>query len=125
MVDIDHFKSVNDAHGHLAGDEILRDIGGLLASRVRRGDCAARFGGEELCLVLHDAGREDVHAVAEELRREIEARVFRADGCEMRITASFGVAELTPQMGTVAELLRTADLCLYAAKSSGRNRTVS
>jgi diguanylate cyclase (GGDEF)-like protein len=123
MVDVDHFKLVNDTHGHPAGDEVLRVVAGLLRKSLRTGDLAARYGGEEFILLLPGADREGGTLVAERLRRSIEAMTIEFGGVAIKVTASFGVAEVNA-FDTPAELVARADRGLYGAKRSGRNRVV-
>ncbi|PPK92406.1 diguanylate cyclase (GGDEF)-like protein [Kineococcus xinjiangensis] len=118
LVDLDHFKVLNDTHGHLAGDDALRAVGRLLQRSLREGATAARYGGEEFVVLLPGTDREDAVAVAERLRRGIATT---EDG-PVPVTASLGVA-CFPADGTDAlSLLATADAALYAAKQRGRNR---
>lgn len=118
MLDLDHFKSVNDAHGHDTGDRVLRDVAELLRGQMRRPDLAARFGGEEFVLHLAGIGREPALQVAERLRMAVEDRIA-IDGRPQ--TASFGVASW-PAGACFADVLRRADAAVYEAKSLGRNR---
>jgi diguanylate cyclase (GGDEF)-like protein len=122
MIDIDRFKRINDAAGHDAGDQALRRLGDLLRRQVRRGDLAARFGGEEFTLVMADCALPDAAARAEGLRALIAAD---AAGWPHPLTVSIGVAELphdTPAVDAGSALIRHADEALYEAKQSGRNR---
>ena len=121
LLDIDRFKSINDEHGHLAGDSVLRDLGELIRSNVRREDCCARYGGEEFAIA---AAENDIHStflMAEKLRGVVEAREFVFEGTVIPVTISLGVATLTPDMAEVADLIGAADARLYEAKRSGRN----
>ncbi len=124
MVDVDHFKRVNDTWGHLAGDACLKAIAATLESGVRRTDLVARFGGEEFVVLLTDLDRGDVRVVAEKLRRRIEATPIVALASEppLRITASVGAVALgaSEECGLSA-LLDRADQAVYAAKAAGRN----
>jgi diguanylate cyclase (GGDEF)-like protein len=123
VVDVDHFKSVNDSYGHQAGDEVLRAIADRLAAAVRRPDVVGRYGGEEFVLILPGAGRETLLEVAERCRRAIASHPFPlTDGPALPITVSLGVAGLPEHAVTAAELVRTADRALYLAKAAGRNR---
>jgi diguanylate cyclase (GGDEF)-like protein len=118
LLDLDHFKQINDIHGHEQGDEVLAAVGQLLTTTIRESDFAARFGGEEFLLLLPDTGREQAEVVAEKVRRAI-AGVQLGFGS---VTASLGVAAY-PEDGLDAEgLLRRADGALYAAKEHGRDR---
>jgi diguanylate cyclase (GGDEF)-like protein len=119
LVDLDHFKEVNDLHGHEQGDAALAAIGQILAASVRASDFAARNGGEEFLLLLPDTDRRGAVGVAEKLRRTIENAEIRDIGC---LTASFGIAALPEDAVDSEQLLRRADRALYAAKAHGRNR---
>jgi diguanylate cyclase (GGDEF)-like protein len=119
LMDLDHFKEVNDLHGHEQGDAALAAIGQILAASVRASDFAARYGGEEFLLLLPDTDRGGAVGVAEKLRRTIETAEIRDIGC---LTASFGIAALPEDAVNSEQLLRRADRALYAAKAHGRNR---
>lgn len=122
VVDADKFKSVNDTHGHAAGDVVLQEIGGALHDACRKEDIAARFGGEEFVLLLCHCDGANALKKAEQLRAAIEA--LRPAG--LKVTASFGVAEL-PLAGRCEfnDLFKTADAAVYKAKEQGRNRVVA
>ncbi len=119
LIDLDHFKEVNDLHGHEQGDAALAAIGQILAAGVRASDFAARYGGEEFLLLLPDTDRGGAVGLAEKLRRTIESAEIRDIGC---LTASFGIAALPDDAVDSEQLLRRADRALYAAKAHGRNR---
>ena len=121
LLDIDHFKQVNDQHGHLGGDFVLRELGAILRARARREECLARYGGEELCFVFPEATRDDSLRRGDELRRVCESHVFVYDGARIPVTFSAGVAEMETQIVPL-ELLKAADERLYEAKGNGRNR---
>jgi diguanylate cyclase (GGDEF)-like protein/PAS domain S-box-containing protein len=121
MVDIDHFKRVNDTHGHEAGDEVLKGVAEALRSTARGADLVARFGGEEFVLVLPDTSAELAVRIAERLRVAIEALSTDVDGQVIRVTASFGVAQRAAQDSQL-EVLERADAALYSSKKDGRNR---
>jgi diguanylate cyclase (GGDEF)-like protein len=137
MMDLDHFKSVNDTFGHLIGSQTLETVGALIRRSLRAGDTAARFGGEEFAAFLLDADAEQGKIVAERVRREIEDFRFsaaRRDGRgvrslakgqpdELRITISIGIASYPADSRDPIELVEMADAALYHAKRSGRNRT--
>ncbi|MEZ4299587.1 MAG: GGDEF domain-containing protein [Polyangiaceae bacterium] len=126
LFDIDHFKRINDAHGHVAGDAVLRQVAGLVAANVRREDTVARTGGEEFAVLAPEVPLENAVSVAEKLRGLIEASPCRFEGNQIPVTSSFGVASfLGDADGTAAELYRKADERLYAAKRAGRNRVVA
>jgi two-component system, cell cycle response regulator len=123
MVDIDHFKRINDTHGHLVGDDILREIAALLVKGVRSVDMVARYGGEEFVVVLPETLEQGGVAFAERLRERIEATVFETSGLSLRLTASIGVATYpSPRLESVEDLFARADAALYRAKADGRNR---
>jgi len=123
--DIDHFKIVNDRHGHAAGDAVLQGLAQTLREWARPGDHPARVGGEEFAVILPDTGHEEATQLAETLRRTTEREAFLASngGERLSITISLGVAELRPAEPR-EELLARADAALYAAKHQGRNRVV-
>jgi len=125
MIDIDHFKRVNDTHGHLVGDEVLRQFGARLLESCRTDDLLARYGGEEFCLVLCSTEREDALMIAERSRAIVADRPFETAVGPLAITASFGLACLDPASPNRShDLIRSADERLYEAKNSGRNRVV-
>ena len=124
MADIDHFKNVNDSLGHAAGDSVLRGVADVFKDAMRRRlDWVARFGGEEFVIVLPDTDIGRAVAIAERLRQAIEATRLSHSGHEIRVTASFGVAECL-ETDDAASLLARADSMLYRAKQAGRNRVV-
>lgn len=124
MIDIDHFKALNDQYGHLVGDEVMRSIGALIRANVREIDLTARYGGEEFALYLVETPQESALAVAERMRRTIASQTIRAYDETVHVTVSLGIA-MFPVHGEVsAELLEHADQALYQAKSQGRNRVV-
>jgi diguanylate cyclase (GGDEF)-like protein len=123
MLDIDHFKRFNDTWGHLAGDEVLNHIAIALKRTVRSEDIAARFGGEEFCVLAIECDRDTLVAVAERIRANVEALVVDYKGERLSVTASFGCCLLDPGRKYVsAEYLEMADKALYTSKASGRNR---
>ncbi|MGO9835612.1 MAG: diguanylate cyclase [Polyangiaceae bacterium] len=125
MLDIDHFKRVNDTLGHLAGDEVLREISALIARLIRQEDVFARFGGEEFVVLARGIERVGAGRFAERLRLAVERLEVAAESSVVRVTISLGYAsleELGEGQRTVEGLLRLADSRLYSAKSGGRNR---
>ncbi len=126
MADVDHFKRVNDTHGHPVGDRVLIAVAQALGGRLRPRDLVARYGGEEFVLVLPETDAPGSEVVAERIRKKIEGVRHEIAGKEpLLVTMSFGCATLVPAtFGTGAELLAAADQALYAAKHAGRNRVV-
>jgi len=118
MSDIDHFKRINDEHGHPMGDEVIRRVAECFASEVRTSDAVCRYGGEEFCIALPGAPIEVAARVAERLREQIGAPGFAS----VPVTMSFGVVSSSSGAGTLLELLELADKALYASKEGGRNR---
>jgi two-component system cell cycle response regulator len=124
LLDIDHFKSINDSAGHLVGDGVLRQIGALIEASVRTVDIAARYGGEEFVLILPETSQDGGVIFAERLRESIERYPFDAAGEEpLHLTASIGVATFpSTRVESTEDLFARADEALYRAKSSGRNQ---
>ncbi len=126
IADVDHFKKVNDLHGHAVGDALLVEVGRVLRASVRPGDLVARYGGEEFCVLLRDADTALATVAAERLCGALRTLPFEANGAVVPVRASFGVAASTgggPEAW--ASLLRRADTALYAAKDQGRDRVVT
>ncbi len=122
MMDIDHFKRINDTHGHPFGDEVLRRVASVLGKAVRKGDAVGRYGGEEFILYLHLADPDKAREGAERFRRMIRQTKFLHEGREVAVTASFGIS-CAPQHGTASgDLLKRADEALYLSKQRGRDR---
>jgi diguanylate cyclase (GGDEF)-like protein len=122
MFDIDHFKKINDTHSHLAGDDVLRELGATIRAQVRAEECFARYGGEEFALVLPETPRDGAVTVAEKFRSAIESHRFSFEGVAIPVTISLGVAELGGDIRTLQQLIKAADDKLYESKRSGRNR---
>ena len=123
MLDIDHFKSVNDSYGHPVGDRVIKSLARLLNQRLRKGDLAARYGGEEFALMLPDTSIAGAYDVIEDLRRQFAHIRFTHDDIEFSATFSAGIATCPPN-GDMDALIAAADRALYQAKSTGRNRIV-
>jgi diguanylate cyclase (GGDEF)-like protein len=121
IVDIDHFKRVNDHHGHAAGDAVIRRIGELIAQTLRETDKVARFGGEEFVVLLREVSEHDAHELAERIRLVIAETAIPFDGKELAVTVSIGCAAITGHDRDIEELIERADRALYAAKAAGRN----
>jgi diguanylate cyclase (GGDEF)-like protein len=122
LVDVDHFKKVNDTHGHPAGDEVLRGVAGILAREARSTDLAARYGGEEFAVLMPETDLAGALAVAERIRVRVAASPFPTARGALAATLSAGVAAFPACAGGRAELLEAADAALYASKRAGRNR---
>ncbi|MBB1401951.1 GGDEF domain-containing protein [Pseudoalteromonas sp. SG45-1] len=118
MVDIDHFKSVNDTYGHSIGDTVLCGVAELLQANIRKSDSVARFGGEEFCIILPNTTQEQAIRIAEAIRIKVEKATFE----DIPVTCSFGVTSIKFKARTPSELIEQADLALYEAKSLGRNQ---
>jgi len=125
MIDIDHFKAINDAHGHQAGDHVLREISRRFREGLRAVDALGRYGGEEFLVILPHTSEEDARQTAERLRRAIADEPFRAAGQAFEVTVSIGVAAYPSSAAdTPNALIHEADAALYRAKQAGRNRVV-
>jgi len=124
MIDLDHFKSVNDTYGHLVGDDVLRDVAQLLHDTIRTSDIVARYGGEEFLVLLPETDDEGAESFAERIRAAVEGHGFAAEslGTPLRLTASVGVAVFpAARIESVEDLFSRADAALYRAKADGRN----
>ena len=125
IFDIDHFKKINDTHGHLTGDTVLKGVSETLKQTLRATSTAYRYGGEEIAIILPLSSREDARTFAERLRKKIEAQSFTSEtGQKLKVTVSLGAAEYGNEMTDFKELISQADTALYRAKQSGRNQTV-
>jgi diguanylate cyclase (GGDEF)-like protein len=118
LIDIDDFKKVNDTHGHQKGDEILQKIGATLNDTIREMDLAARYGGEELAIIMPGADIAQGYRAAERIRRRIETLPVKG----VAVTVSIGVGQIDRQIDMPAKLIRAADMALYQAKHKGKNR---
>lgn len=124
MFDIDHFKQINDVHGHLAGDYVLREMAQSIKRLVRREQCFARYGGEEFAIVMPEDGPDKARLFAEKIRKLVEDKRFLFEDKDIPVTISLGVAEVAPEMSEPSQFIKVADANLYKAKKSGRNRVV-
>jgi len=125
IADIDHFKRVNDTHGHDAGDAVLKEFARRLRQNVRGIDLACRYGGEEFVIAMPDTDGDTAMVVAERVRAQIAEREFEVSGTRLSLTASIGVTSLRHAGDSVETFMKRADVALYDAKRAGRNRVVS
>jgi diguanylate cyclase (GGDEF)-like protein len=123
MVDIDHFKKLNDEFGHLLGDEVLRQVSAIFTAQLRKADLVCRYGGEEFAILVPETSGENAMGVADKLRRMVETHPF--PGVPRPVTISLGVAEFPAQGTTRDEVVKAADTALYASKQAGRNRVTA
>ncbi|MCV2884657.1 diguanylate cyclase [Aestuariibacter sp. AA17] len=121
LLDIDHFKGINDTFGHLCGDGILKEMGRLIRDAFRKADFAGRVGGEEFCVVLPDTGEVEAKAIAERFRRSVQQQIFSEEYPTLRVTVSVGIATHSGGDEFYLSTLKHADLALYEAKKRGRN----
>jgi diguanylate cyclase (GGDEF)-like protein len=125
MLDVDHFKQVNDRYGHLIGDLVLVDIASRMQQAVRSYDLVGRYGGEEFLVVSPDCDLTQVQMCAERIRESVAGKPVSADGALIEVTVSAGVAMLSSLFNTEREALAAADNALYRAKAAGRNRVTA
>lgn len=121
MIDIDHFKEVNDTYGHITGDSVLRELANILERRLRPDDELGRYGGEEFCAILPETSLEGAMRIGETLRALVEEHAFLVEGEQIKVTISVGIAELKRGMD-LKSFYKAADEMLYEAKRTGRNR---
>jgi diguanylate cyclase (GGDEF)-like protein len=121
MVDLDHFKTINDTYGHLVGDRLLRSVAGACRRVIREGDVLVRYGGEEFLVLLPGAGRDDVVQVGERIRRAIAETVVEDGESRISVTVSIGAATYRDGSESPEALIALADRALYEAKDGGRN----
>jgi len=121
MIDIDNFKRLNDLHGHLVGDEVLRIVGLRLANTMRNCGLATRYGGEEFLVLMPGVGLADAYATADEFRQGFDRTALATTVGTLKLTVSIGVSDLG-EAGSARLMMLAADQALYRAKSAGRNR---
>jgi diguanylate cyclase (GGDEF)-like protein/PAS domain S-box-containing protein len=121
LLDVDHFKKINDTCGHQAGDEALKKIAGRAASQLRAADVIARYGGEELVLLLPETTAEQAFQVVESVRRAVATRPVLSSAGSLHVTLSAGIAQMAAREESIEAMMRRADGALYEAKASGRN----
>lgn len=122
MIDVDHFKAINDQHGHAAGDHVLKEVGAICQDVLRGSDVIGRIGGEEFVLLLPGAPQASAEQVAERMRARLAGTQIKLNKTEFNVTASFGVATLSDEDNTLQEMLDRADEAMYHAKHGGRNQ---
>ncbi len=125
LLDLDHFKQVNDTYGHRAGDHVLSESAEAVTCVIRECDSAFRYGGEEFAILLPETNSEHAKIIAERIRKAVKSNEADADGSPVFVTASLGVAEYNPDLASYGELIALADKALYGAKQGGRDRTVA
>jgi diguanylate cyclase (GGDEF)-like protein len=123
MVDIDHFKSVNDTYGHFAGDMVIQQVAEILRETIKDLDIVCRFGGEEFVLFLHDHDAKDGFTMAERLREKVAKTKMTYEGEAINVTVSIG-GSMKNRIATITAAIKEADEALYCAKQGGRNQTV-
>jgi diguanylate cyclase (GGDEF)-like protein len=122
LIDVDHFKRINDAHGHAVGDQVLEHVAAVIAGQARQADSVGRYGGDEFIIVAPQSSLAGAAQAAERLRVAMEAEPIHARASDLRVTLSIGVAGCTSEDLAVADVLARADRALYKAKAMGRNR---
>ena len=125
MVDIDHFKHINDTYGHPVGDSVIQEVAQVIIQQSRKSDVVCRYGGEEIAVILKDTDSTDASIIAERLRQRISIRDFNEGGNKFRVTVSIGIAsadEFSLNMLMPTAIIQAADQALYRAKTEGRNR---
>ncbi|WP_448567438.1 diguanylate cyclase [Thalassotalea ganghwensis] len=122
MLDIDHFKRVNDEYGHMVGDEVIRHIAKLIRDQVRETDVSGRYGGEEFAILLADTDLASAKTFAERLRRNVEESVVKYNDIDIKYTISIGIAEVSHSIDNYEAWIECADAALYMSKEGGRNR---
>ncbi|MFT7129580.1 MAG: diguanylate cyclase (GGDEF)-like protein, partial [Gammaproteobacteria bacterium] len=125
MIDIDHFKEVNDNYGHAAGDKVIIKVATILKDSSRTYDITGRLGGEEYAIMMVDCDLETASEIAKRLCKELEKQKIDVDGHKIKVTVSVGLSTLSEDDNTIEEVILRADRALYRAKDQGRNRVVS
>lgn len=124
MIDIDHFKEINDEHGHLVGDEVIKNVALALCSEIRESDIVCRFGGEEFVVFLHQSNEDLGWGIAERMRKAVADLSTSGKAGEIQVTVSVG-GSMKKSLEVIEDAIRRADACLYRAKNAGRNRTIT
>lgn len=125
MVDIDHFKAINDTYGHLVGDRVIKMIAAIIKNTVREGDIVVRYGGEEFLMILHGASCQNAFNICERIRHQVKDTIFQENNQVIQVTVSVGLAAYPDQVaGDEVELIHKADQALYQAKDGGRDQVI-
>jgi len=124
MIDADHFKDINDTHGHPVGDEVLRILVSRIRNTLKADTLLARYGGEEFVISLPGLSWEDTISTSERIRVSIENDTFMVNNIEIKVTISLGVASMTDEATSIYNIIGNADKALYRAKETGRNKVV-
>lgn len=122
MIDLDHFKRINDNHGHDVGDKVLRFVAEVMQRPLRHSDILGRFGGEEFILILPDTSLQQAEAIAERMRQALENDALIQGDTLIKVTATFGLTQVRAEDSDIQECVRRADEALYEGKRSGRNK---
>lgn len=125
MIDVDHFKKINDKFGHVAGDDVLCQLADIVRASIRGDDYFARFGGEEFCILLPDTTEAEAVIIAERLRHNYAQTPLRTDGITLMSSISIGVTDSSYTEPDLAALVAAADMAMYRAKHLGRNRVIA
>ncbi|NRW25415.1 diguanylate cyclase (GGDEF)-like protein [Clostridium beijerinckii] len=125
LIDVDHFKHVNDKFGHAVGDMVLKEVSNIIIKHIKTTDLATRWGGEEFLIFLFESSINEAYVLAENIRQEIQNKVIVTDKFQIQITASFGISLLKDNFSKSFDTsFKSADVALYKAKNQGRNRIV-
>lgn len=124
MLDVDHFKNINDTYGHQAGDTVLKQVALIFQKNLRNVDSAGRYGGEEFLVILAESTEDEAIQTAERIRKAVENHIFTHEGQEIRLCISIGIGRIREQDGDEQKVVKRADMSLYRAKEEGRNRVV-
>jgi len=125
MMDIDHFKLINDKHGHRVGDCVLKSLANFTSGLIRESDYLSRYGGEEFTIILTETGKDKAYEIAERFRRIISEQYIKCNSEPLRITTSLGIATFPEDAKTHESLVEASDSAMYQAKKKGRNRVES
>ena len=125
MIDVDHFKAINDTYGHAVGDEVLKQLSSIAQKTIRGGDYFARYGGEEFCILLPSVTEDQAEGLAERLRSRYAEMILEHDGEKIMSTISIGIADSSHAGSDFSVLFKAADKALYRAKEEGRNRVAA